>query len=221
MTRQVLKLAVLTLALGARGAWATDTAGADEYPGMKPFVLNESSLKASVDVNAPCSEAWSVITNLEKLRTLAPHLGLHTTNGQLTAERRGDVVAIDVDKGNGQRLKGEFVLTTPVPFFQITAALFPEKGPWMRIQQWTLNPGENDKKCVLDYNEGYNELWIKAVGIEGSGFIAKNRDHHMHVILRRIKNMAEGREPGTKAEIDYLFADAREFPAKFRKVAAN
>lgn len=211
-----MKVAMCTLglfvALTAGMVYATEN---DNWPGFGPFTLNDLSLTGSVEVNSDCVGVWGTLTELDKMQKLAPHLGLNTPNGQKTAEQRGDVVRISVQKRNGI-MTGQFVLTTPVPYQKIQAVLAPDKGPWMRIQQWTLNP--QDKKCLVDYSEAYNELWVKTVGIAGSDFIKKNRDHHMHVVLRRIKNMAEGKEPGSPQEIEYLFEDAKTFPDQFKVV---
>jgi hypothetical protein len=212
--REIMKAAVYTLGLFAvlmaGRAFAADNGN---WAGFGPFTLNELSLTGTVEVNSDCTKVWGVLTELEKMQKLAPHLSLNSPTGQKTAEQRGDVVRIAVQKSNGI-MTGQFVLTTPVPYQRIQAVLSPDRGPWMRIQQWTLNP--EDKKCLVDYAEAYNELWVKGVGIDGSGFIQKNRDHHMHVVLRRIKNMAEGKEPGPPQEIEYLFEDAKVFPDQFR-----
>jgi hypothetical protein len=212
MKRRVYALA---LAVALSGG-ASVAVGDESWPGFEPFTLNDLSLVGRVSVDAPCMEAWKVLTEIDRMRTLAPHLGLHSATGQRTAEQRGDAVRVKVQKAHGI-MTGEFVLTTPVPFHKITAVLIPDNGPWMRIQQWTLN-NQTGGKCVVDYNEAYNELWVKTVGIDKSGFIKKNRDHHMHVVLRRIKNLAEGKEPGPAEETAYLFEDAKVFPDKFRAI---
>jgi len=205
----------LSVTLVALGALAAGQAYASEWDdSFGPFTLNTVSLAGSVEVNAPCLESWKVLTEIDKLQKLAPHLGLAAVDGQKTAEHRGDVVRVKTQKLNGV-MTGEFVLTTPVPFKRISAVLAPDRGPWVRIQQWDLIT-TSDKTCRLDYDEAYNEVWLKAVQIMGSDFIKSNRDHHIHVILRRIKNMAEGREPGAPDEVNYLFEDAKTFPEKFR-----
>jgi len=200
----------LFVALTAGTAYATEN---ENWAGFGPFTLNALSLTGSVEINSDCTEVWGTLTELEKMQKLAPHLGLNSPTGQKTAEHQGDVVRVAVQKRNGM-MTGQFVLTTPVPYQKIQAVLAPDRGPWMRIQQWTLN--SQDKKCLVDYAEAYNELWVKVVGIDGSDFIKKNRDHHMHVVLRRIKNMAEGQEPGPPQETEYLFEDAKAFPDQFK-----
>lgn len=189
--------------------------GDENWSGFGPFTLNELSLVGSVEVNAHCKDVWRVLTELDKMQNLAPHLALHSLDGQKIAEHRGDVVRVSVQKAKGI-MTGQFVLTTPVPFERISAVLAPDRGPWMRMQQWNLNPRDHERKCLVDYDEAYNELWVKLARLEGSDFIRKNRDHHMHVVLRRIKNMAEGKEPGPAAETTYLFEDAKAFPDKYR-----
>jgi hypothetical protein len=191
-------------------------AGSDEWAGIGNFVLNDSSLLAKAEVAAPCNKVWDVLTRIDLLQKWAPHLHLTATTDKDRAENRGDVVAFSTDKGS-HRLTGLFVLASPVPYKRVQAVLVPDRGPWVRIQEWLLVP--NPKGCSVDYDEAYNELWIKAARIQGSGFIAKNRDHHIHVVLRRMKNLAEGREAGPPGELDYLLQDAKDFPDKFRVVS--
>ena len=211
-TLQALKLCAVALMLGlAPSAFAAS----DDAPYFGRFTLNDTSLTGSIQVDAPCVESWKVLTEIDKLQTLAPHLGLSAPppGTQKVAEKRGDLVNFATKKAQGI-VTGQFVLASPVPNARVQAVVVPDRGPWMRIQQWDLQP-DGEKKCNVGYNEAYNEIWVRLVGIAGSGFIAKNRDHHIHVILRRIKLMAEGKEPGPPEELDYLMQDARDFPGKF------
>jgi hypothetical protein len=185
----------------------------EDEPFFSKPTLNDLSLNMSIQVDANCSESWKVLTQIEKLQKLAPHLGLTANGGQTSAEKRGDVLNFAMQKPTGI-VTGQFVLASPVPNARVQAVVVPDKGPWMRIQQWDLQP-QGETRCTVGYNEAYNEIWVRAVGLMGSDFIAKNRNHHIHVILRRIKFMAEGKEPGPAEEQAYLFADGRDFPAKF------
>jgi uncharacterized protein YndB with AHSA1/START domain len=214
-----MRKATLTAAAALIGAvslacWADEKKGhGNEWAGIGNFVLNDTSLTAKAEVAAPCGNVWDVLTRIDLLQKWAPHLHLSTLADQKTAEKRGDVATFKTDKGSHQ-VTGMFVLASPVPHKRVQAVLVPDRGPWVRIQEWTLNPEANG--CSVDYNESYNELWLKAAKIQGSGFIAKNRDHHIHVVLRRMKNIAEGKEAGPADEIAYLMQDAKDFPDKFR-----
>jgi hypothetical protein len=202
---------------GPPGASAVAAPAEEHEAFFEKFTLHESSLEGAVHVDAACNNVWKVLTQIDLLQKLAPHLHLTTNGGQKTAEKRGDVVNFSIDKPAGPAT-GQFILASPVPFIKVQAVLVPNKGPWVRIQEWLMTP-EGTNKCLVTYNEAYNQLWLKAAGIEGSGFIQEVRDHHMHVILRRIKNMAEGKEPGPPEETTYLFEDARTFPEKMRRVS--
>lgn len=192
----------------AAGASASDR----DWPGAGKFKLYDTALEGNYHINANCQTVWGVLTQVDKLRELAPHLNI--TSHLKVAEKRGDYVNVAVTKPRGTaRLK--FVLLSPVPNHRVDAVLQPEgDGPWVRIQRWLLNPVNADQ-CNIGYFESYNEIWLKKQRIYGSNFIAENRDHHVHVILSRIKNMAEGRPAGDKKEYKYLFDDARTFPAQF------
>lgn len=187
----------------------------DDAPYFGKFTSNPMSLTASIKVDAPCSASWAVLTELDKLRSLAPHLNLSTENNKKVADKRGDFVYFKVKKSD-HMATGKFILTSPVPHQSIQAIVVPDRGPWMRVQTWELVK-DGPKACTVQYNEAYNEHWVRAAGIYGSKFVPKNRDHHMHVVLRRIKFMAEGKDPGPADETTYLFADARDFPNMFRK----
>jgi hypothetical protein len=200
-------------------ASAADSKTEQHEPFFEKFTLNETSLTGAIHVDAPCENSWKALTQLDMLQKLGPHLHLTTSNGLKSAEKRGDVVDYMVEKPNG-KVTGQFVLASPVPFHKVQAVLVPNKGPWLRIQEWVMTP-EGEGKCLVSYNESYNQLWLKAAGIEGSGFISKVRDHHMHVILRRGKFLAEGKEPGPPEETAYLFEDARSFPENMRTTPAK
>src|SRR4051794_1601546 len=150
---KALSITLVTLCSLAAG----QTLAAEQWDdSFGPFTLNSMSLTGSIKVNAPCLESWKVLTEIDKLQKLAPHLGLSDPTGQRTAEHRGDVVRVKTQKLSGV-MTGEFVLTTPVPFKRISAVLAPDRGPWVRIQQWDLVSIDNDKACRLDYDEAYNE----------------------------------------------------------------
>jgi hypothetical protein len=215
-SHRVALFMILAGASACSSAVSTEETGQYE-PFFEKFKLNETSLTGGIHIAAPCSISWKVLTQLDTLQKLGPHLHLTTENGLKSAEKRGDLVHFSVDKPNGTTT-GTFILASPVPYYKVQAVVVPDKGPWMRIQEWVMNP-EGENKCLVTYNEAYNQLWLKAAGIEGSDFIAKDRDHHIHVILRRGKNLAEGKEAGSPEETAYLLDDARNFPERFRTAA--
>lgn len=188
-------------------------AGDGGWEGIEPFTLHDTALQATMHVNSHCNQVWDVLTIIEKLQELAPHLNI--TSPVVRAHERGDYINTAVIKED-HVARGKFVLLTPVPFNRVDAVVQPDKGPWMRIQVWEMNPVSGDD-CRVDYSESYNEIWLKQKRIDGTPFIAENRDHHIHVILRRIKRMAEGKAPGDEAEYAYLFEDARTFPKPFQR----
>jgi hypothetical protein len=212
-SRHCVVLLVMLVVASTSSAVGSEETGQWE-PFFEKFTLNQTSLTGGIHIAAPCSVSWKVLTELTSLQKLGPHLHLTTEGGLKSAEKRGDLVHFSVDKPNGITT-GTFVLASPVPFYKVQAVVVPDKGPWMRIQEWVMNP-EGENKCMVTYNEAYNQLWLKAAGIEGADFIAKDRDHHIHVILRRGKNLAEGKEAGPPEETAYLMDDARNFPERFR-----
>jgi hypothetical protein len=211
-----VRVGVLAMALAASTVQAAG-GGDEDWTGIDPFELHPTSLKAVVKVNAHCDRVWDVLTVVEKLKILAPHLNI--TSPVERAHERGDYVNTIVDKGD-HTAKGKFILTSPVPNERVSAIVQPDDGPWMRVQVWTMSPTGPDS-CRMDYSEAYNEEWLIKQRIDGTDFIAKNRDHHIHVVLRRVKNIAEGKKPGSDAEYKYLFADAKDFPKQFQRPKAQ
>lgn len=84
---------------------------------FEEFTLHENSLDGAVHVDASCDNVWKILTQLDLLQKLAPHLHLTTDGGQKTAEKRGDVVNYSIDKPAGPAT-GQFILASPVPFIE-------------------------------------------------------------------------------------------------------
>jgi hypothetical protein len=203
----------------ATGAVAAAEAEEQHEPYFDKFALHENSLTGGVHIDADCKKVWEVMTTIDLLQKWAPHLHLTSINNQKTATQRGDAVNFRVERMSGTGT-GQFILASPVPFHRVQAVVVPQKGPWIRIQEWNMVP-EGDKKCRVDYNESYNELWVKHQGLEGTNYIKKIRDHHIHVVLRRMKNLAEGKDAGPADEVTYLMEDAKTFPDKLRNTGTK
>jgi hypothetical protein len=203
MRRRAWFLALLTV-LAVRGAWAGE----------------QLSFTSTVDVAAGCNEVWTSLTEFSRLQKLVPHL--HGTANVARASKLGDTLFYTLEKKDGTKNTGKFVVTELDPGYRLQTMVQPDEGPWLRVQEWTLYvkpPGKADKKdkgdkdtCHVTYAESFNELALKYQDYDATAIVKNLREPYMQIVLRRLKNISEGKDPGPPEETQKLADVAKNFP---------
>ena len=177
----------------------------------------ELSFTSAIDIAASCNDVWTNLTEFARLQKLVPHL--HGTANVARANQIGDMLFYTIDKADGSKTTGKFVVTSFEPAYKLQVMVQPDEGPWLRVQEFTLYQkprpkGEKGKNaaCHVDYEEGFNQLALKYSGYDASGIVKRLREPYMAIILRRLKNLSEGKEAGAKDEVKKLAEVAKNFP---------
>jgi hypothetical protein len=185
--------------------------------GGKAARADDLSFTAGIDVAAPCNDVWTNLTEFPRLQKLVPHL--HGTANVARANQIGDMLFYTIDKAGGEKSTGKFVVTSLEPAYKLQVMVQPDEGPWLRVQEFTLyqKPGAKGEKakasaCHVDYEESFNQLALKYSGYDASGIVKNLREPYMAIVLRRLKNLAEGKEAGPGDEVKKLAEVAKNFP---------
>jgi hypothetical protein len=178
---------------------------------------DELSFTSSIDVNANCNAVFTTLTEFGRLAKLIPHL--HGTANVPRATQIGDMLFYTIDKADKSKATGKFVTTSFEPAHRLQVMVQPDEGPWLRVQDFTLYTkpqGEKDGKgkdvCHVEYEESYNQLALKFKQYDSSGIVANLRQPYMNIILKRLKNLSEGKDAGPADEVKKLAELAKNFP---------
>ena len=108
------------------------------------------------------------------------------------------------------------ILTTIEENNRIQFLVQPDQGPWLRVQEFRLYAPaagpKKDSQCTVIYEETYNPKPLKNAAYDVKEIIQDIRAPYMEIILRRLKNAAEGKEPGPAKETEQLKEIAKNFP---------
>jgi hypothetical protein len=172
---------------------------------------------SSVDVAASCNDVWTSLTEFGRLQKLVPQL--HGTANVPRANQIGDMLFYTIDKADGSKSTGKFVVTSLEPAYKLQVMVQPDEGPWLRVQEFTLftkPPAKGEKAgkggCHVDYEESFNPLALKYSGYDATGIVKNLREPYMAIVLRRLKNLSEGKDPGPADEAKKLAEVAKNFP---------
>jgi hypothetical protein len=173
------------------------------------------SFTSGIDVAADCNAVWENLTEFGRLQKLVPHL--HGTANVARATKLGDALFYELETSEGKKNTGKLVVTSLEPAYKLQVIVQPDEGPWLRVQEFTLlTPPAKGKKdgarCRVDYEESFNELAMKHKGYDTSGMVRDLRESYMGTILRRLKNLSEGRDAGPADESGKLREVAKNFP---------
>ncbi len=182
----------------------------------------ELAFTSTVDVAASCNEVWTSLTEFARLQKLVPHL--HGTANVARATKPGDALFYTLDKADGSKNTGKFVVTELEPAYRLQVMVQPDEGPWLRVQEFMLytkaaQKADKEKKekaahesCHVSYAESYNQLALKYQEYDRTAIVKDLREPYMQIILRRLKNISEGKEPGPAEETQKLSEVAKNFP---------
>jgi hypothetical protein len=180
-------------------------------------LAEDLAFTSNVDTAASCNDVWTNLTEFPRLQKLVPHL--HATANVARANQIGDMLFYTIDKADGSKSTGKFVVTSLEPAYKIQVMVQPDEGPWLRVQEFTLYQkpppkGEKGAKagCHVDYEEAFNPLALKYKGYDATGIVKGQREPYMAIVLRRLKNLSEGKEPGPANEVKKLADVAKNFP---------
>jgi hypothetical protein len=179
---------------------------------------DELSFTSAIDVNANCNAVWTTLTEFGRLAKLIPHL--HGTANVPRATQIGDMLFYTIDKADKTKATGKFVTTSFEPAHRLQVMVQPDEGPWLRVQDFTLYAkpqADKDGKakkdvCHVEYEESYNQLALKFKQYDASGIVANLRQPYMNIILKRLKNLSEGKDAGPADEVKKLAELAKNFP---------
>ena len=177
---------------------------------MGEFTADHLSFQARVEVAAPCKEVFTVLTDFKKLQTLVPHL-----NGKAKvakATNPGDTLWYEFQRKDKTKSTGRLVLTTIEENARLQVLVQPDQGPWLRVQEFALYSPQKGDRCDVIYEETYNPRPLKNAAYNLKEIIQEIRAPYMNIILRRLKNIAEGKSPGPADETDKLREIAKQFP---------
>jgi hypothetical protein len=122
----------------------------------------------------------------------------------------------EFERKDGSKNTGRMILTTIEENNRIQFLVQPDQGPWLRVQEFKLfAPAAGPKKdaqCTVIYEETYNPKPLKNAAYDVKEIIQDIREPYMRIILRRLKNAGEGKEPGPAKEADELREIAKNFP---------
>ena len=180
-------------------------------------LAEDLAFTSNVDTAASCNEVWTNLTEFPRLQKLVPHL--HGTANVARANQIGDMLFYTIDKADGSKSTGKFVVTSLEPAYKIQVMVQPDEGPWLRVQEFTLYQkpppkGEKGGKagCHVEYEEAFNQLALKYKGYDATGIVKGLREPYMAIVLRRLKNLSEGKEAGPANEVKKLAEVAKNFP---------
>ena len=172
------------------------------------------SFESRVEVAKDCKSVFSGMTDVNRIQALIPHL-----NGKskvTKAANPGDTMSYEFVRKDKTKATGRFILTTIEENNRIQFLVQPDDGPWLRVQEFKLYaPAAGPKKdaqCTVIYEETYNPKPLRNAAYDVKEIIQDIRAPYMQIILRRLKNSAEGKAPGPPKETEELKEIAKNFP---------
>ncbi len=193
----------------ARVARAADVPIVSES--MGEFTADHLSFQARIQVGASCKEVYGSLTDFKKLQELVPHL--HGKAKVAKASTPGDTLWFEFDRKDGTKNTGRMILTSIDEPSRVQVLIQPDQGPWLRVQEFDLYaPKGGEPKCDVIYEETYNPRPLKNAAYNLKEIVQDIRAPYMDIILRRLKNISEGKGAGPKEEVEKLRDIARHFP---------
>jgi len=178
------------------------------------FTPDALSFESRVEIEKDCKTVFTGMTDVQKIQALIPHLNGKSKVKQ--AANPGDTMSYEFVRKDGTKSTGRMILTTVEENNRIQFLVQPDQGPWLRVQEFRLYaPAAGPKKdssCTVIYEETYNPKPLKNAAYDLKEIIQDIRAPYMQIILRRLKNAAEGRAPGPAKEADELKEIAKNFP---------
>lgn len=203
-------VAALVSIAGVGGA--TDVPIIEEQAGE--FRARDLSFVSRVEIEAACDETYKTLTEFARLQKLVPHL--HGKAKVARAENVGDTLTYEFERADGTKNTGRMILTTLEDGSRVQVLVQPDDGPWLRVQEFRLYAPAGGKKsgslCHVVYEETYNPQPLKNAAYDMKAIVEEIREPYMDVILRRLKNISEGKEPGPAEEVKQLREIAKHFP---------
>jgi hypothetical protein len=178
------------------------------------FSADALSFESRVEINADCKKVFSTMTDMQQIQALVPHL--HGKAKVARAANPGDTLAYEFERKDRSKNTGRMILTTIEENNRIQFLVQPDQGPWLRVQEFRLyapaaGPNKNSQ-CTVIYEETYNPKPLRNAAYDVKEIVQDIRAPYMQIILRRLKNLAEGKEPGPAKETDQLKEIAKNFP---------
>lgn len=203
-------VAVLLALAGPGSALALDVPIVSETVGE--FTAEHLSFESRVEAGAGCKETFTGMIQLQNLQALVPHLNARTDVPKIT--RVGDTLWYEFGRKDGTKSTGRFIVTTLEEGNRVQVLVQPDEGSWLRVQEWKLySPAAGEKKsCNIIYQETYNPRALKERAYNVKEIVEEIRKPYMEIILRRLKNMAEGKKPGPPDETEKLREIAKILP---------
>jgi hypothetical protein len=176
------------------------------------FTTDHVSFESRIEAGASCKDAFAGMMQLKNLQELVPHLHAKAEVSKLS--KAGDTIWYEFDRKDGTKSTGRFVVTTLEEGNRIQVLVQPDEGSWLRVQEWKLYaPASGAKKvCTIIYEETYNPRALKERAYNVKEIVEEVRKPYMEIILRRLKNMAEGKKPGPADETEKLREIAKILP---------
>ena len=178
------------------------------------FSADALFFESRVEVNAACKAVFSAMTDMQRIQALVPHL--HGKAKVARAANPGDTLAYEFERKDGTKNTGRMILTTVEENNRIQFLVQPDQGPWLRVQEFRLYAPaagpKKDSQCTVIYEETYNPKPLRNAAYDVKEIIQDIRAPYMQIILRRLKNSAEGKEPGPAKETEQLKEIAKNFP---------
>jgi hypothetical protein len=203
---------IALLLTGSGSAYAADVPIVHEDRGE--FSADALSFESRIEVSNNCKAVFAGMTDVQRIQALIPHL-----NGKskvAKAQNPGDTMNYEFVRKDGTKATGRFVLTTIEENNRIQFLVQPDEGPWLRVQEFKLYAPaagpKKDSQCTVIYEETYNPKPLKNAAYDLKEIIQDIRAPYMQIILRRLKNAAEGRAPGPAKETEELKEIAKNFP---------
>lgn len=178
------------------------------------FAADALYFESRVEIQADCKAVFATMTDMQRIQALIPHL--HGKAKVARAANPGDTLAYEFERKDGTKNTGRMILTTIEENNRIQFLVQPDQGPWLRVQEFRLyapaaGPNKNSQ-CTVIYEETYNPKPLRNAAYDVKEIIQDIRAPYMQIILRRLKNAAEGKEPGPAKETEQLKEIAKNFP---------
>jgi hypothetical protein len=178
------------------------------------FSADALAFESRVEIAANCKDVFNALTEMRKIGAMVPHI--HGKAKVTKAANPGDTLSYEFERKDKSKNTGRFVLTAIEENNRIQFLVQPDQGPWLRVQEFRLYaPASGSKKesiCNVIYEETYNPKPLKNQAYDMKEIVQEIRRPYMEIILRRLKNIAEGKEPGPAKETDQLRDIAKNFP---------
>lgn len=178
------------------------------------FSADALYFESRVEINANCKEVFTSLTDTRRIGALVPHL-----NGKAAvakASKAGDSLVYEFARKDGSKNTGRMVLTTVEENNRVQFLVQPDQGPWLRMQEFRLYAPAagtmKESQCAVIYEETYNPKPLRNMAFDVKEIVQEVRAPYMQIILRRLKNISEGKDPGPAKETDDLREIAKTFP---------